>query len=84
MGTLCPSLAGQVVAIDGTTARGSHQRQCGKQAIHMVSTFVCDHGLTLGQVKTDEKSNEITAVPELREALDLRGSPLCHNSCRLR
>jgi predicted transposase YbfD/YdcC len=40
----------------------------------MVSTFVCDHGLTLGQRKTDEKSNEITAIPELIEALDLKGS----------
>ena len=74
MATLCPSVAGQIVAIDGKAARGSHQRQCGKQAIHMVSAFVCDHGLTLGQVKTDEKSNEITAIPELIEALDLRGS----------
>jgi predicted transposase YbfD/YdcC len=74
MGTLCPNLDGQIVAIDGKTARGSHQRLCGKQAIHVVSAFVCDHGLTLGQVKTEEKSNEITAIPELIAALDLRGS----------
>lgn len=74
MGTLCPSLDGQIIAIDGKTARGSHQRRYGKQAIHMVSAFVCGRGLTLGQVKTDEKSNEITAIPELIEALDLRGS----------
>lgn len=74
MGTLCPNLDGQVVAIDGKTARGSHQRLHGKQAIHVVSAFVCGHGLTLGQVKTDEKSNEITAIPELIGALDLKGS----------
>ena len=74
MGTLCPSLDGQIVAIDGKTARGSHERRYGKQAIHMVSAFVCGHGLMLGQVKTAEKSNEITAIPELIEALDLCGS----------
>lgn len=74
MGTLCPSLEGQIVAIDGKTARGSHQRRHGRQAIHMVSAFVCGHGLTLGQVKTEEKSNEITAIPELIEAVDLKGS----------
>jgi predicted transposase YbfD/YdcC len=74
MSGLCPSLEGQIVAIDGKTARGSHHRRCGKQAIHMVSAFVCGHGLTLGQLKTDEKSNEITAIPELIAALDLKGS----------
>src|SRR5438132_4506902 len=74
MGTLCPCLEGQIVAIDGKTARGSHHRRCGKKAIHLVSAFVCDHGLTLGQLKTDEKSNEIPAIPELIEALDLGGS----------
>ena len=73
-GTLCPSLAGQSVAIDGKTARGSPQRQRGTPAIHMVSAFVCEHGLTLEQVKSDEKSNAITAIPKLIEALDLRGS----------
>jgi len=74
MNSLVPNLAGQTVAIDGKTARGSHQRRCGKQAIHLVSAFVCGHGLTLGQVKTQEKSNEITAIPELVEALELKGS----------
>ena len=74
MSTLVPSLEGQIVAIDGKTVRGSRQRRCGKQAIHLVSAFVCGHGLTLGQLKTQEKSNEITAIPELIEALELRGS----------
>lgn len=72
MSMLSPSLEGQIVAIDGKTARGSHDR--GQHALHMVSAFVCGHGITLGQWKTDEKSNEITAVPELIDALDLQGA----------
>src|SRR6478735_576442 len=72
MSALCPSLEGEIVAIDGKTARGSHDRS--QAALHMVSAFVCGRGITLGQWKTDEKSNEITAVPELIEALDLAGA----------
>jgi predicted transposase YbfD/YdcC len=74
MSSLCPSLEGQIVAIDGKTARGSHDRSIGKRAIHMVSAFVCGHGITLGQWKTEEKSNEITAIPELINVLDLKGA----------
>lgn len=72
--TVCGSLVGQVVAIDGKTMRGSHDRRLGKNAIHLVSAFASEQGLTLGQVKTAEKSNEITAIPELIETLDLKGS----------
>jgi predicted transposase YbfD/YdcC len=74
MVSLCPSLAGQIIGIDGKTMRGSHHRRAGKSAIHMVSAFACGHGLALGQLKTDAKSNEITAIPELVKALDLKGS----------
>ena len=74
MSSLCPSLEGQIVAIDGKTARGSHDRSIGKRAIHMVSAFVCGHGITLGQWKTEEKSNEITAIPELIKVLELKGA----------
>jgi predicted transposase YbfD/YdcC len=74
MSSLCPSLEGQIVAIDGKTARSSHDRSIGKRAIHMVSAFVCGHGITLGQWKTEEKSNEITAIPELINVLDLKGA----------
>jgi predicted transposase YbfD/YdcC len=74
MSSLCPSLEGQIVAIDGKTARGSHDRSIGKRAIHMVSAFVCGRGITLGQWKTEEKSNEITAIPELIKVLDLKGA----------
>jgi predicted transposase YbfD/YdcC len=72
--TICGSLVGQVVAIDGKTMRGSHHHRLGKKAIHMVSAFASEQGITLGQLKTEEKSNEITAIPELLAMLDLKGS----------
>ncbi len=72
--TIFPSLAGQVIAIDGKTMRGSHDHRLGKKAIHVITAFAAERGLTLGQCKTDEKSNEITAIPELLAMLDLRGS----------
>ena len=72
IGTLCPSLAGQHIAIDGKCVRGSHD---GKHsAIHLVSAWSSTSGLTLGQVKTADKSNEITAIPALLSALDIQGS----------
>ena len=72
IGGLCPSLDGHHVAIDGKCVRGSHD---GKQsAIHLVSAWSSTTGLTLGQVKTADKSNEITAIPELLCALDIKGA----------
>jgi predicted transposase YbfD/YdcC len=69
---LSPEVAGKVVAIDGKTLRGSHD---GEQLpIHLVSAFASEAGIVLGQVKTSEKSNEITAIPELLEWLDVRGA----------
>ena len=68
------SLAGKTVAIDGKTLRGSHDRINGKSAIHMVSAWVSDIHLVLGQLKTEEKSNEIAAIPELIKTLALEGS----------
>lgn len=62
-----------VVAIDGKTVRGSHDRANGKQAIHIVSAWAVKSGVSLGQVKVDDKSNEITAIPELLGLLDLNG-----------
>jgi predicted transposase YbfD/YdcC len=62
-----------LVAIDGKTLRRSHDRRAGKAAIHMVSAWASENGLVLGQVKTEEKSNEITAIPELLRALSLKG-----------
>ena len=62
-----------VVAIDEKTARRSHEHPKGKKAIHVVSAWATECSLALGEVKVDEKSNEITAIPELVRALDLKG-----------
>ena len=64
---------GEVIAVDGKQLRRSHDAAAGKAAIHMVSAWATTNRLVLGQRKVDDKSNEITAIPELREALDLRG-----------
>lgn len=64
---------GQVVAIDGKTLRRSHDGN-DKAAIHMVSAWATENRLVLAQVKTDEKSNEITAIPELLELFDVKGA----------
>jgi hypothetical protein len=56
---------GQVVAIDGKTLRRSYDRRSAKAAIHMVSAWATHNRVVLGQLKTEEKSNEITAIPEL-------------------
>lgn len=71
MGGLLTEL-GSHIAIDGKTLRGSAQGD-GKP-IHMVSAFASDLGLVLGQEKVAAKSNEITAIPELLDALYLRGA----------
>lgn len=65
--------AGEVVAIDGKTVRRSHDRSNGQEAIHVVSAWATANHLVLGQRKVDEKSNEITAIPELLELLVLNG-----------
>ena len=64
---------GEVVAIDGKTVRRSYDRSRSRQAIHLVSAWASANTMTLGQVKTEEKSNEITAIPRLLELLDLHG-----------
>lgn len=64
---------GQVIAIDGKTLRRSHDRANGKSAIHVVSAWASANHLVLGQLKVDAKSNEITAIPELLEVLELSG-----------
>jgi predicted transposase YbfD/YdcC len=64
---------GEVVAIDGKTLRRSFDRASSKAAIHLVSAWASSNGLVLGQVKTDGKSNEITAIPKLLELLHLEG-----------
>lgn len=63
---------GKVVAIDGKTIRGSGNTE--HKAYHVVSAWVAENQITLGQLETSEKSNEITAIPELLETLDISGS----------
>ena len=64
---------GQLVSMDGKTVRRSHDRFIGRSAIHMVSAWASDNHLVLGQTKVDERSNEITAIPELLRALEVSG-----------
>ena len=64
---------GDVIAIDGKTLRRSHDISADKSAIHMVSAWSSANGVVLGQEKTAEKSNEITAIPELLNSLAIKG-----------
>ena len=64
---------GEVIAVDGKTLRRSHDKSDGKAAIHMVSAWATANGLVLGQIKTADKSNEITAIPELLQMLEIKG-----------
>jgi predicted transposase YbfD/YdcC len=64
----------RVIAIDGKTARRSHDGKHGLGPLHVVSAWATEHGLSLGQVATDEKSNEITAIPELLDRIDVKGA----------
>ena len=66
--------AGELIAIDGKTLRHSYQRDDKASAIHMINAFACKNKLVLGQLKTDKKSNEITAIPELIRLLDIKGA----------
>ncbi|HCG6981481.1 TPA: ISAs1 family transposase [Vibrio parahaemolyticus] len=64
---------GEVVAIDGKTVRGSYDDSRGLGAIHMVNAFATENGVSLGQHKVFEKSNEITAIPKLLDLLNVSG-----------
>jgi predicted transposase YbfD/YdcC len=66
-------LPGEIIAIDGKTLRRSHNRGAGVAALHLVSAWAAQNRLVLGQVATDAKSNEITAIPRLLELLHIRG-----------
>ena len=64
--------AGEVVASDGKTLRRTFDRARGLGALHLVSAWATSNGITLGQVAADGKSNEITAIPQLIDLLDLK------------
>jgi predicted transposase YbfD/YdcC len=70
--SLTESIRG-VVAIDGKTHRRSHDKAAGKKALHLVSAWAAENRLVLAQLATEQKSNEITAIPELLRMLDLSG-----------
>ena len=73
-GALSDLCGGDIVAIDGKTLRHSFDQAASKTAIHMVSAWANANRLVLGQVKVDDKSNEITAIPKLIKMLDLAGA----------
>lgn len=64
----------EVIAIDGKTSRGSAKKKGTNDAIHMVSAFAAQRRLVLGQMKVDEKSNEIVAIPKLLNMLQVEGA----------
>lgn len=74
MNAVCPAVAGRVIAIDGKALRGSARSGRGLRALHQVSAYAAEYGLTLGQRACAEKSNEITAIAELLPALALEGA----------
>ena len=66
--------AREVIAVDGKTLRGSKTSSDGKGALHLVSAYATEAGLVLAQRAVDGKSNEITAIPELLDMLNLKGA----------
>jgi predicted transposase YbfD/YdcC len=73
MESCCEMTHGDIIAIDGKTLKGSFKKKNKTDSIHMVSAFASANSVVLGQVKTNEKSNEITAIPTLLDLLDIRG-----------
>jgi predicted transposase YbfD/YdcC len=65
---------GQLVCIDGKTMRRTFARERGQGPLHLVSAWVADRSVTLGQLAVDAQSNEVTAIPSLLEMLELRGA----------
>jgi hypothetical protein len=61
--TLVNSMGGEVIPIDGKTIRGSYDRNRGQSALHVISAWASEQRLVLGQMKVEDKSNEITAIP---------------------
>jgi len=68
------SLVQEVVPIDGKTLKGSYDRNAGVKALHLVTAWASEQRFVLGQVKVEDHSNEITAIPALLELIDLSGA----------
>ncbi len=73
LSSVVEELAAQVIPIDGKTVKGSYDRNGEQSALHLVSAWASENRLFLGQVKVQDKSNEITAIPALLELLDISG-----------
>jgi predicted transposase YbfD/YdcC len=74
--SLAIDVEGETIAIDGKTLRGSHNRKRGERPLHLVSAWAAKQHVLLGQVKTEEKSNEINAIPVLLKMIDISGSTI--------
>jgi predicted transposase YbfD/YdcC len=72
--TLVTKMGGEIIPIDGKTIRGSYDRNQSKSALHVISAWASEQSLVLAQMKVEDKSNEITAIPALLELLDIAGS----------
>lgn len=72
--TLITKMGGEIIPIDGKTMKGSYDRNQGKSALHVISAWASEQRLVLAQVKVEDKSNEITAIPALLELLDITGA----------
>lgn len=72
--TLVTKTGGEIIPIDGKTIKGSYDRNQGKSALHVISAWSSEQHLVLAQMKVEDKSNEITAIPALLELLDITGS----------
>jgi predicted transposase YbfD/YdcC len=66
----------QVIPIDGKTLRGSYDRENGIKNLHLVTAWACENRLVLAQVKVENHSNEITAIPALLELIDITGATI--------
>lgn len=71
--SFCEATEGRFIAVDGKVLRGSYGRDSRQSAIHRVGAFCAQNKLVLGQVETDDKSNEIKAIPELVKLLGIKG-----------
>ena len=64
----------EVISFDGQTSRGTADKHNGIKGIHLLNAWSSDNGICIGQMKVDDKSNEITVIPELMDILDLKGT----------
>lgn len=74
MADICPAVEGRIIAVDGKAMRGSARAERGLRALHQVSAYAAEYGVTLGQRPCEEKSNEITAIEDLLPTLALEGA----------